>query len=150
MGLVSCLASSVAVGQTANLEVMASVEASCTLQGATLNFGTYRSEEAAMAQATIRYNCPADLAISLSLSGGLHPQSGSRAMLRDGGGDLLVYDLYQDPARNQLWAEQGNARTVNPTVDGDASVEVYGQIEAGQTVPAGNYRDTAVITLVVE
>lgn len=149
-GMVGCLASSAAVGQTANLEVMATVEASCRLRGATLNFGIYRGEEPARAQATIGYNCPADLAVRLSLSGGQQPQSGGRAMLRDRGGDLLVYDLYQNPARNQLWGEQGNALTVSPTVDGDASVEVYGQIGAGQVVPAGNYRDTVVITLVVE
>jgi spore coat protein U-like protein len=150
LGLVGLLASGEALGQTANLEVMATVEASCTMHGASLIFGTYRSEETETAQATIVYDCPADLSISLMLSAGQHPQGGGRAMVRDGGGELLSYGLYQDPARSQDWGDQGEARIVNPTIDGDANVEVYGQIEAGQSVPAGNYRDTVLITLVID
>ncbi|MEM7024358.1 MAG: spore coat U domain-containing protein [Pseudomonadota bacterium] len=144
------MASDTALGQTANLEVMATVEASCTLEGATLNFGTYRSEEPATTQATIGYNCPGDLTISLALSSGQNPQGRVRAMLRDGDDDLLPYQLYQDSARQQIWGDQADRLVIDSTDDGDASVEVYGQIEAGYLVPPGNYRDTVLITLMIE
>jgi spore coat protein U domain-containing protein, fimbrial subunit CupE1/2/3/6 len=151
-GLVGGIASSVAFGQTANLEVVATVAASCTLVGGTLNFGTYRPEDSAATEgeATIHYDCPEGTAIRLSLSPGQHAQSSNRAMSRDGGGGTLSYDLYQDAARSQVWGDQGDAMSIASTPSDDTAVDVYGEIHAEQSAPPGTYRDTVLITLVVE
>jgi spore coat protein U-like protein len=150
LGLVLCLTSNAARGQTADLNVVATVEASCTLNGGTLDFGAYRSEESKAARTRISYRCPEGMEISLTLSPGRQPEGRERAMLRDGGDDVLRYQLYQDAGRSQVWGDQGDALTIPSTADGDAAVDVFGEIESGQAVPPGTYRDTVVITLVVE
>jgi spore coat protein U-like protein len=148
--LVLSIASGPARGQTADLNVVATVEASCTLRGGTLDFGSYRTEEDKTAQATISYMCPEGMEIGLTLSQGRQPQGQERAMMRDDGREVLHHQLYQDAARSQVWGDQGDALTISSTADGDATVDVYGEIGAGQSVPPGTYRDTVLITLVVE
>jgi spore coat protein U-like protein len=144
-----CTLSAAARGQTADLNVVATVEASCELNGGTLDFGAYRSDASATAETTISYDCPAGMAISLTLSPGRQPGGGARAMLRDGGEDLLPYQLFQDSGRSQVWGDQADALMIESTAAGGDSVPVFGRIEPGQEVPPGTYRDTVVITLVV-
>jgi spore coat protein U-like protein len=45
--------------------------------------------------------------------------------------------------------DQGDALTIPSTDDGETSVDVFGVIPAGQEAPPGTYRDTVVITLMV-
>jgi spore coat protein U-like protein len=85
--------------------------------------------------------------ISLSLGPGREPDGRARAMQRDGGDGALRCQLYQDAGRSQVWGDQGDALTIPSTRDGEASVDVFGVIPAGQEVPPGTYRDTVVITL---
>jgi spore coat protein U-like protein len=134
-------------GQTADLNVVATVDASCTLNGGTLDFGPYRSEESKEARASISYRCPEGMEISLSLGPGREPDGRARAMQRDGGDGALRYQLYQDARRSQVWGDQGDALTIPSTDDGEASVDVFGVIPAGQDAPPGTYRDTVLITL---
>jgi spore coat protein U-like protein len=148
LGLALCMASA-ARGQTADLNVVATVEASCTLNGGTLDFGPYRSEESKQARTSISYRCPEGMEISLSMGPGREADGPARAMQRDGGDGALRYQLYQDAGRSQVWGDQGDALTIPSTDDGETSVDVFGVIEAGQEVPPGTYRDTVVITLVV-
>jgi spore coat protein U-like protein len=148
MGLL-LLAGGAARGQTADLNVVATVEASCTVTGGTLDFGAYRSEEGSTGRARISYRCPQDMEISLTLSPGRQPEGRERGMVRDGGDDVLRYQLYRDASRRQVWGDQGDALTIPSTDDGESSVDVFGAIAAGQSVPPGAYRDTVVITLVV-
>jgi spore coat protein U-like protein len=143
------LASGAARGQTADLNVVATVEASCTLNGGTLDFGAYRSEEGATGRARISYRCPEGMEISLALGPGRQADGRARAMVRDGGDEVLRYQLYQDAGRRQIWGDQGDARTIPTTEDGESGVDVFGAIEAGQQVPPGTYRDTVLITLMV-
>jgi spore coat protein U-like protein len=138
---------SAARGQTADLNVVATVEASCTLDGGTLDFGPYRSEEGKEARASISYRCPEGMEISLSLGPGREPDGRARAMQRDGGDGALRYQLYQDARRSQVWGDQGDALTIPSTEDGEASVDVFGVIPPGQEAPPGTYRDTVLITL---
>jgi spore coat protein U-like protein len=148
LGLVLCMASA-ARGQTADLNVVATVEASCTLNGGTLDFGPYRSEESKTARTSISYRCPEGMEISLSMGSGREADGRARAMQRDGGDGALRYQLYQDAGRSQVWGDQGDALTIPSTDDGETSVDVFGVIPAGQEAPPGTYRDTVVITLMV-
>jgi spore coat protein U-like protein len=146
VGLMLYMASA-ARGQTADLNVVATVDASCTLNGGTLDFGAYRSEEIKTARTSISYRCPEGMEISLSLGPGREADGRARAMQRDGGDGALRYQLYQDAGRSQVWGDQGDALTIPSTRDGEASVDVFGVIPAGQEVPPGTYRDTVLITL---
>jgi spore coat protein U-like protein len=136
-------------GQTADLNVVATVEASCTLNGGTLDFGAYRSEEGATGRARISYRCPEGMEISLAMGPGRQADGRARAMVRDGGDEVLRYQLYQDAGRRQVWGDQGDALIIRSTDDGESGVDVFGAIEAAQEVPPGTYRDTVLITLVV-
>ena len=146
VGLMLYMASA-ARGQTADLNVVATVEASCTLNGGTLDFGPYRSEESKEARTSISYRCPEGMEISLSLGPGREPDGRARVMQRDGGDGALRYQLYQDAGRSQVWGDQGDALVIPSTDDGETNVDVFGVIQAGQEVPPGTYRDTVVITL---
>jgi len=150
VGLALWLASGTARGQTANLQVVATVEASCTLTGGTLNFGTLQSEEGATSETTISYTCPAGMRIGLTMNQGRQPEGEQRAMLRAGGQDTLRYQLFQDSSRSEVWGDQGDTLIIPETGEGGTSVDVYGAIGSGQSVPPGTYRDTVLITLVVD
>ena len=134
-------------GQTADLNVVATIEASCTLNGGTLDFGDYRTEESKEGRARISYRCPEGMEINLSLSPGRQPEGQERAMVRDGGRNVLRYQLYKDSGGSRIWGDQGDALTIASTPEDEGTVDVFGEIPAGQSAPPGTYRDTVVITL---
>jgi spore coat protein U-like protein len=66
-----------------------------------------------------------------------------------GGGDgTLLYELYTDSSRLDVWGEGPEAGlVVTGTPSSQQTVEVYGLIDADQDQPAGTYNDTVQITL---
>lgn len=83
---------------TADLRVQALVEASCRLEGGTLDFGTYRPEQNndQEARTRIKYRCPEGLNITLNLGPGENPTRGRRGMEGDDDDDTLAYQLFKD------------------------------------------------------
>jgi spore coat protein U-like protein len=72
-----------------------------------------------------------------------------RQMLR--GGTALAYNLYTNPARSTVWGD-GTAGTshygpTTPPNATDVTLSIYGRLPASQSVPAGAYSDTVVITV---
>jgi spore coat protein U-like protein len=133
-----------ALAQTANLNVTATVDASCTLNGGSLPFGIYTGDEKD-ATGEFTYECTPGTNITLSLNQGVN---GDRTMVADGGGSL-PYELYSDSNRTSVWGV--DPAGVNPPLT-SAEVEtaqVFGRIEAGEQAPAGSYSDTVQITLVI-
>lgn len=144
--------SQAALGQTANLEVSATVDASCTLTGATLAFGTYTATASGPTEsnADISYNCTPGMNITLSLDGGGGGDVQNRAMAGPAGASL-PYQLYKDDSGAAVWGVGAtDGLTVPDTPGGQQSVTVYGQIPAGQQAAAGAYADTVLITLAVQ
>jgi spore coat protein U-like protein len=133
--------------QTQNLTVTAQVQASCVLKGGTLPFGVYTGREND-ATGQFSYQCTGGTDINLTLGLGQNPQGAQRAMVVDGGGDTLAYEIYSDPNRQTVWDD-----TTGVDIDGVSAAEevaqVYGRILAGEDAPAGNYSDTVLITLVI-
>jgi spore coat protein U-like protein len=146
--LVAAAIGSAALAQeSATLNVTAQVQASCILQGGSLNFGPYTTTDASdtEGQGSFSYQCPDGTEITLSLGSGLNQEGESRAMA-DGAGRLL-YEIYQDSNRSQEWGTGGNAVIVTSDTASETTVPVYGLIPQGQSVPAGSYSDTVQITL---
>jgi spore coat protein U-like protein len=140
--------------QTANLQVTSSVVGSCTLSGGTLAFGTYVQAQTTPkdAQGTISLNCPAGINVTINMNQGGNPGgSGSRNMT--GGAQSLNYQLYRDTTRSQVWGTGTGAaggKSVNPTVAGPQTHEVYGRIAPDQSPSfTGNYTDTVVVSLTI-
>jgi spore coat protein U-like protein len=132
---------------TANLNVTAQIQASCVVNGGSLNFGVYNSDEAKQGQGTFTYECPEGTNITLKLGAGQHAVSGGRAMA-SGGGGTLRYQLFKDSSRQDVWDDtEGGGLTVPETSDQEEVVQVYGLIAGGQELPAGTYSDVVQITL---
>ena len=136
-----------ALAQTADLSVTAEIQASCVLNGGSLNFGTYTATagSATPGQGSFSYQCTNGTSITLSLGPGDNEEEGSRAMAS--GAERLLYELYQDPSRQQAWRTDGDALSVESTSAALETVQVYGLIPQGQDAPAGSYSDVVQITL---
>ena len=136
-----------ALAQTADLTVTAEIQASCVLNGGSLNFGTYTATDGSdtPGQGSFSYQCTNGTGITLSLGPGANEEEGGRAMAD--GAERLLYELYQDPARQQAWGTEGDALSVGSTSAALETVQVYGLIPQGQDAPAGNYSDVVQITL---
>ena len=140
---------------TANPRVQALVEASCRLEGGTLDFGTYRPEQNndQEARTRIKYRCPEGLNMTLNLGPGGNPTRRARGMTRDDDDDTLAYQLFEDRSLADTWGDgssNGPGLNIPETPGGGSqSVNVFGRIPAGEEVPPGAYNDIVRITLVV-
>jgi spore coat protein U-like protein len=133
---------------TSTLGVRVVVQPSCTVSGAVLDFGSYTSGQpgALTGSTQIAYsNCPAGQ-LRFQLDGGANGTTTARK-LSNGSGSLLNYGIFRDSARTQNFGQDAESRLINLTAPGSGIVSVYGRIPASQSVAAGIYTDTVVITL---
>jgi spore coat protein U-like protein len=145
---VSLAAPTEAATTTGSLAVRVVVQPSCTVTGATLDFGTYTSGQAADLNATAQIgyaNCSAGT-LRFDLNGGANGTVTARRA-SDGVGGFLNYSLFRDSARTQNFGETTTGHTVTLTSAGAGNVMVYGRVPKSQTVAAGTYTDIVVITL---
>lgn len=149
LGLLLLQASPAGAGTlTSTLAVRVVVQPACTVSGATLDFGSYTSGQTTDLNGftQIAYsNCPAGQ-LRFQLDGGGSGSSTARR-LSNGSGGLLGYGVYRDSARTQVFGQGANSRLVTLPAAGSGNVSVYGKIPAGQSIAAGTYTDTVVITL---
>lgn len=120
--------------------VRAQVVKDCQVTTQDLNFGTYSSERASTGSTPLSVRCTPGTGAVVKLDGG---GSGNPQARRMTGPANLNYQLYRDagftdPLNSagqgfQLRAEENTGQAVIFTV--------FGQIPAGQQVPAGNYTD---------
>jgi spore coat protein U-like protein len=136
-----------ALAQTADLTVTAEIQASCVLNGGSLDFGPYTATEETdtEGEGSFTYQCTGGTGITLSLGPGQNGDGGIRQMAS--GDARLQYELFQNPARSTVWGEDGAALVVESTSTSATPVPVYGLIQAGQDSAAGSYSDTVLITL---
>ncbi len=140
--------SALAGTSTSTLSVRVVVQPSCTLSGATLDFGSYTSgQTGALTGFTqiVFSNCPAGQ-LRFQLDGGANGTTTARK-LANGSGGLLNYGIFRDSARTQNFGQGSDSRLITLAAAGSGNVSVYGRIPAGQAVAAGTYADTVVITL---
>jgi spore coat protein U-like protein len=124
------------------------VQAACSIAGATLDFGSYASGQAAdlNGYTQLSYsNCPVGQ-IRFELDGGRAGSTTARK-LSNASGSLLAYGIFRDSARSQNFGQGSDSRILTLTTAGSGNVSVYGRIPGGQVVPAGTYTDTVVVTL---
>ena len=72
-----------------------------------------------------------------------------REMRQEGlGADTLRYDLFQDAGRTIHWGDRSGTDTRDVLTTGaPQTVNVYGQIPAGQRVRDGTYSDMITVTV---
>ncbi len=131
--------------ETAVLTVTATVLSSCTIEGGTLDFGDYVTGQLGdldgVGEITLT-NCEGQ--VTIAMDGGTNGSVAARKMAN--AGSTLDYQLYRDPSRSQIWGEGGQA-FVGQILASQATLQVFGRIPGGQSVPPGTYVDTVNITL---
>lgn len=149
-------AAPVAAQTTASMNVTATVVSNCSITTVQhLVFGNYDplgvNALAApgvplLGQGQFSVACPEGTAYSISLSLGSNPAGATRQMA--GGADRLVYEIFSDSNRTQLW-DNAVPNTVGATSTSLVPVvfTAYGRIPGGQDVPIGAYSDVVVATV---
>lgn len=142
---------------TGNLNVTATVNATCSVATSPVAFGVYDPTSATPTDASgaVTVTCTAGTTYSIALdAGGNESVAGdptTRRMLANTT-DYLPYALYLDSGHATIWGDAGGG-SVNPTsgtFTGDGTAQgntVYGRIAPGQYVAPGAYSDTVVATV---
>lgn len=123
---------------------------SCTVVATDLDFGRSHTLAGALdGSAVLGVTCTAGTPYAVALSGGTVAQDVlNRRLGRNGlaGRDTIVYQLYRDSARSQLWG--GEPHRVEAVGTGSPNTHVvYGRLPAQSTPVAGDYRDTITATV---
>jgi len=137
---------------TANLNISATVNKTCTITTTPVAFGVYDPVVANAttnldAQGTVVVTCTKGAGTRIDLGNGSNFSASSRRMA--GGTDFLTYELYQDAGRTTVWgsgAANGNNIGAAPS-RAARTVNVYGRVPSGQDVSAASYTDTVVATI---
>jgi spore coat protein U-like protein len=140
---------------TSNLTVTATVPSVCLLTPGTLAFGSYdpvgaNAATPLNASGTFTVACTKSTAYTVTLGLGANSASAigtTRAMKDAGTGAFLSYEIYTATARTTVW---NTTNTVGGTAASVAPITLtaYGQVPAGQNVPAAaGYTDTVVSTV---
>jgi spore coat protein U-like protein len=150
-------ATSYAATDTATMAVSTSVSMSCTITAGAMTFASYDPTASVDndATATITSTCTTGGAAVITMSAGSRAQAGStdaiplRAMFNgsEGSPEDLDYYLYSDSAGGTVWGNTaGSGKAI--TADGTAQAfTAYGRIPKNQTVGAGSFSDSVLVTL---
>ncbi len=137
---------------TANLNVSATVNKTCTITTTAVAFGVYdpvvtNASTALDAAGTIVVTCTKGAGTRIDLGLGANAAGSVRRMT--GGGDFLTYELYTDSGRTTVWGSGAGAGNTIGAAPSKAArtVDVYGRVAAGQDVSAASYTDTVVATI---
>lgn len=145
-------------GQTqTTFQVTATVVTSCVINSAgNLGFGNYdvTAGTALTGTSTININCTKNAPYTIALDYGSHGGTAANRIMQDTASDSLNYNLYTDSGHTLVWNSScgtGNncdsGTGAGPGVGNEQTYTVYGQIPAGQNVPAGSYSDTITVTV---
>jgi len=131
-----------AVEETANLTVTLTIEASCTLDAATLTFGPHTGAITTplTSDADLTVTCTPGATYTLGFGNGSNHDGGTRRMKHSTSTDYVKYQLYKDSTYDTVL----EGTTVLKETD---TLKVYGRVEDNQTPPVGTYNDTVVMTL---
>jgi len=139
----------------ADLTVSTSVVQSCTIAGNTLAFPAYNTVSGASVDgaATIAVACTSGTETAITLGEGEHPAALSAPeaparRMSDGGTNYLSYQLFADSNRSTVWGgTEATGKPYEALSSASSNQTVYGRIDAGQDVPAGDFTDTVLATI---
>jgi spore coat protein U-like protein len=139
-----------------NLAVSATVANVCTIGTTPLAFGLY---DGVVTNAVTDLDVASKVTVTCTLAGadvtltlgeGVNkdvtsvPAAPVRRLV-DGASHFLTYSIFSNPGRTANW---DNVTGTPTTPTGSAvDVPIYGRVDHGQSMPAGNYTDTVVATV---
>ncbi len=123
--------------------------AACTISTTGVNFGNYNPFAASPTDSTgsVTYRCAPKAPLTIALDGGTWGTTAQRKM-KGASGDLLLYNLYKDASRTQIWGNTGGQFYSDPNPPGAGfTATIYGRINQLQDVGAGTYSDSITATI---
>jgi len=163
LGMVLCagfLTGALGLGQAANaatatgsMAVSATVASTCVVGASTLAFGILTSAAIQAgnvdATGTVTVNCTTGSAYTVALGAGAGSGATAASRKMTSGTTLLNYSIYTTTGRTTVWGDGTDASvTVAGTGTGtDQTINAFGRILSGQTVPASVYTDTVSVTV---
>lgn len=121
-------------------------EGACGVSPATLSFGSYSIFSLTPLDSTVTLNvtCTPNTKVTVSIgpsatSGGI----AQRQMSSPATPTLLNYNVYTNKKRSIIWGDGADS----VTQQSNKKFVLYGRIPAGQSVQAGSYSDTLIITV---
>jgi len=143
---------------TANLTVQITITASCTINAATLDFGSNPGTNLLSANVdastTVSVTCTNGAPYSIGMDNGANFSTTRR--MKNGTTNFISYGLYTDSGRANGWTTAASSSTCTTTNscalgtgNGSAqTVNIYGRVPTVATAPAsGVYTDTVVMTI---
>jgi spore coat protein U-like protein len=143
---------------TAALTVQITITAACSVNPATLDFGSNAGTALLAADVdastTVLVTCTSGIPYSIGMGNGQNATGSQRRMIN--GGNYISYDLYTDAGLLNAWTTASNSATctsanscVLGTGNGSAqSIDVYGVVPSVAVVPAaGSYADSVTMTV---
>lgn len=143
---------------TANLAVSIQINASCTINAASLTFaptaGTTLVASNVDANTTVSVTCTSGSPYSIGMDNGANVSGSQRRM--KSGSNFLNYNLYVDSGYSNAWITTGSPSGCTPTGScylgtgsgSPQSVSIYGRVPSmGTAPPTGTYTDTVTMTI---
>lgn len=102
------------------------------------------------AQGFVNVQCTSNDPFRVSADVGMNGDTSFTFRRMNGGGATsLLYNLYLDPSRTQVWGD-GNGNSMfysGSPINGRAQFPFYGRIPPAQQVETGVYRDSVIVTV---
>ncbi|KZL51280.1 hypothetical protein A2T98_02985 [Nodularia spumigena CENA596] len=142
---------------TSNLDVSATVSASCTISTNPLAFGNYdpigtNATTALDVTGSLTTTCGNGSSSIVTLSQGSNADVTStdadpRRRLSNGNNNFLSYEIFTGQTMQANWGNTLNSSVVVTGTGQQVNTPIYARIPPGQSVPSGNYTDTVVATI---
>lgn len=136
---------------SANMNVKIQIQNACliTTGPSDLAFPTSGPLTTAVSSSTtFGVTCTDNLAYNVGMDAGKNASGGSNRMADAGGTNFVSYALYQDSGHLTPWGNTVGTNTEPGTGNGnEQTINVYGQVPAQTTPPAGSYSDIVAVTV---
>ncbi|MCF4165007.1 spore coat U domain-containing protein [Zavarzinia compransoris] len=136
---------------TSSTTVTMTVNANCIVTANDLAFGAYNPMAPGPTDGatTLQVRCTNTTAYAVKLNKGAGTGATvSQRRMSHAPSGTLVYSLYTDSGRGQVWGDDSGGASVSGVGTGLAqTLTVYGRIPAGQFSTAGSYTDTVSVTI---
>lgn len=135
---------------TTTFSVSVSVPGTCSVNAATLDFGSYSGAADVDSSSTLNVNCTTGVNYAVSLNKGIHgPNITTRRMKHGTTTATLNYGLFTAADRLTTWGDGTvGTQTVPGTGTGaDVAHSVFGRVPSGQAVTTGGYADSITVTV---
>ena len=142
---------------TLQFSVSVTLQPSCTMSVAGMNFGTTPAPIAnnVTTTANITATCTYTTPYSIGLDNGLYASGGQRRM-KSTSGYFINYNLYVDSGYTEPWSAASSSTTcsngagtceLNTGTGSNQNITVYGLVAPQASPTVGSYSDTVVVTL---